>query len=65
MLNIGHQMEDVMNTRGALRNIRDYLENNGFRFCCYINGDAVIVDLPGEEFTIRNVAQARWLVRHR
>lgn len=54
-----------MNTKGALKNIRDYLENNGFRFCCCINGDAVIVDLPGEEFTIRNVAQARWLVRHR
>lgn len=48
-----------------LKTIRSYLENNGFRFCCYIDGDSVVVDLPGEEFRVCTVRQARWLVRNR
>jgi hypothetical protein len=51
-----------------LREIRGYLQENGFRWDAFINGSAVQVEvISGSEvlvFTVRNMKQARWVVRH-
>jgi hypothetical protein len=49
--------------KAHLKAIRQHLEENGFRWCCYINGDHVVVDLPGIEYEIRTMKQADWLIR--
>ena len=38
-----------------LKEIRKFLEENGFRWWCYIDRGAVILDIPGEEFTVRTM----------
>lgn len=48
-----------------LKQIREYLWNNGFRYVAYLNGDHVTVDDPSSGiWKIYTARQAKWLVRN-
>lgn len=50
-----------------LQQVREFLQENGFRWDAFINGNAVQVEvISGSEvltFLCRNIKQARWVVR--